>query len=701
MIQEIKNQIHLEYFKNNLSFFLSGFCFLLLIFHIERLWLGVWAVCLIAAIMLSICIKSIIFKFRQSPLFLKIISILFAIGLSCISARRFISIWLPSKMIERLASRIYLSNTVFLFVFAGALALLSLVFLTLFFSLILTELKRAIFDIFQITKLELLFANLKSNILMILSSFAFMGMNAQLSRYGILSILLSYILIVLIFSQVTDIYKKISTISLVIKFYSFLSAVGVCYFSRNVFLEPVSASSLFKRICEKIHVNHLILAQWLSAIVALFSVFAVFVLVSLLLNYVIEKLKHAFKPLSKIELIVYSLLSVILIVFTSVVFLKSNAFWGTNLEYDIVYTSDSPCLVTRNAYLCLYHLQNDLRQPLFAVFAAPLIGFGYALSVPLAHISPVFTPLFMNVIQVLMLVAANLMLAKIINLDTVGRVCFILFTSATYTTLLFSIMMEQYIVAYFWLIFVIYSYIEYKRVTVFSLSVAGGTLLTSLVLMPFSYTNEQKNNISKLQAFVISVENSILGFLTILLTFGRLDVFIGFSKTTKQLSAFAGSEISLVGRIKQYLSFISSCFIAPNAVVDKTTYDHISWQLSKSVISQISIVGIMIIVLCIVGFIANRKNALARISAFWVCFSVLLLCIVGWGSAENGMILYSLYFGWAFIVLLFQLINWCSEKLKFRYLTPIISGIAIVTMAVLNYHGIKALLSFAFTYYPA
>ena len=699
MIQEIKNHINIKNLKANILFFLSGLCFSLLIFHTARLWLVISFVCLIAAAFISVYIKSVFSKFRNSSLVSKILAILLALGFSYMSARRFTSNWLPSGKIERLASHIHLSNTMLLSILSGALALLSLLFLTMVFSLILPELKRTILDTLQFTNPKSIFDNIKSNILIILSSFAFMGLNIQLSKNGILSLLLSYILIVFVFSQVTGIFQKIKAIPLGIKIYSFVSSVGICYYARRVFVGNISSSSLLRRVCEKINLNQTMLLRCLSAVIALFAIVAVFVLVSLLLKYLIEKLKTLFRSLSKIEMIVYSILTIALLGFVYFVFFGSNSFWGTNLNYDIIYTSDSPNLVNSNVYLRLYHGENDLRQPLFAVFAAPFVGFGYALSVPISHFSPVVTPLFMNTIQVLMLVTANLMLAKIINFDTIGRVCFMLFTMVTYTTLLFSVMMEQYIVAYFWLIFVIYSYIEHKKATVISLSAAGGTLLTSLVLIPSTYETGQHNNTYKLRSFVNVIEKSLLGFLVILLAFGRLDVLLNFSSKTTQLSGFAGGE-SIVGRVKQYISFVSSCFIAPNAVIDTTTYNHISWQLSKNNITQINIVGIVIIVLCFVNFILNRKHVLTKISALWVGFSALLLCVVGWGSAENGMILYSLYFGWAFIVLLFQLMNWCSEKLRFKYLTPIICSIAIIIIAIFNYQGIKDLLSFAFTYYP-
>lgn len=699
MLQEIRNQVDFKHLKNNILFFLSGSCFALLIFYTEKMWLAVSAVCLIAAVFLSVYFKSMFSKFRKSPIALKIISILLALGGSCFFARRFVSNWLSLDFFKSVASDINISNTLLLSVMAGILALLSLLFLALIFNLILTELKKVILGALQFTKPKDIFGNIRRNLLLIFSSFAFMGLNILLTKGGFLSLLLSYILIVCVFSQVTGVIQRIKSIPWGVKIYAFISAVGICYYANLIFTHRMSVSSQIKRLFEKLNLNQTFFFGVLSAVLAFLAFAVIFVLVSLLLNYVTDKLKNVFRSLSKAELIIYSVMTAALLGFVCFAFFGSNAFWGTELNYDIIYTSDSSCLVNDNVYLRLYHLENDLRQPLFAVFAAPFVGFGYALSVPLSNFSPVFTPLLMNVIQILMLAAANLMLARMIKLDAIGRIFFMLFTTATYTTLLFSVMMEQYIVAYFWLIFVVYSFIEYKKASILAFSGAGGTLLTSLVLIPTTYESGQKNNTRKFRSFVTAMEKSVLGFLLILLACGRLNVLISFSDKTTQLSNFAGGG-SIAERIKQYLSFISSCFISPDAVVDKTTYDHVSWQLSTRVFTDISIIGIVILALCLISFIVNRKNTLAKISALWICFSVVLLCAVGWGSAENGMILYSLYFGWAFIVLLFQLLSWCSEKLRFKYLTPIIGGAAAVIIAVCNYQGIKDLLSFAFTYYP-
>lgn len=134
--------------------------------------------------------------------------------------------------------------------------------------------------------------------------------------------------------------------------------------------------------------------------------------------------------------------------------------------------------------------------------------------------------------------------------------------------------------------------------------------------------------------------------------------------------------------------------------MDTVTYDHPSWQLTGQNILNTDYAGLIILLLCIVSIIVNRRDTAVRISGAWVGFSALLLLVVGWGAPENGMILYALYFGWAFLVLLFRLIERIGIKLKFVLLTPLASCIIVVLLGWLNFRGIGELMNFAFTCYP-
>ena len=114
------------------------------------------------------------------------------------------------------------------------------------------------------------------------------------------------------------------------------------------------------------------------------------------------------------EWIVYGILIVVSLTLMITSFAQTEAFYGTEYAYDIIYTSDSPALVKGNVYLGLAHPENDLRQPLFAVFAAPFVGIPYLVG-RLFGVPASFQAMLVNMVQIIMLFVANFMLTKPIS----------------------------------------------------------------------------------------------------------------------------------------------------------------------------------------------------------------------------------------------------------------------------------------------
>ena len=160
------------------------------------------------------------------------------------------------------------------------------------------------------------------------------------------------------------------------------------------------------------------------------------------------------------------------------IFNLTQAFYGTDNMYNVIYTSDSPALVKEKVYAYLKHTENDLRQPLFAIFSAPFTGFVYLIN-RIFHTSATINAFLINVCQLALMFLANILLANLLQLNRIKRIIFVFFVSCTYTSLLFSVMMEQYIFAYFWLIFVIFEIMVYSRPSFISMNAAIGTLITS------------------------------------------------------------------------------------------------------------------------------------------------------------------------------------------------------------------------------
>ena len=225
---------------------------------------------------------------------------------------------------------------------------------------------------------------------------------------------------------------------------------------------------------------------------------------------------------------------------------------------------------------------------------------------------------------------------------------------------------------------------------------AGGTMLTSLILVPFM---SEKNPISNIKEWFVDMVKYGLEFIAVMLVFCRFDVIFNLTSKISVLSDFTGRSMTMMDKVCQYTAFIRNCFIAPDAGVNTTAVAHISWQLNP--VTSINLVGVVILLLVIISAVWNKEKRCSLLAGGWVAFSVVILLGVGWGTKENGLILYSLYFGWAFMVLLFQLIEKIENRFNIKFLTPVLSIGSAVALAVFNIPAIMEMVNFGITYFPA
>lgn len=395
----------------------------------------------------------------------------------------------------------------------------------------------------------------------------------------------------------------------------------------------------------------------------------------------------------KYEVVVYVVLLLIFIAYISFCFLSTQAFYGTNHSVDIIYTSDSPKLVRLNAYIVVDHIENDIRQPLLAIFSAPLMGIPCLIGnlipgVPMA--------LILDYAQAGLLLFTAFILAVALRLDSVQRICFVLVSSATYTYLLFSLMMEQYITAVFWLVMTVFFFAREKEARMLSFA-ASGTLLTSGALVPFIFRPDRLSGRSIL-GWLKQILFYGLDFLLILVIAGRTHIVCNSIRNLVILKNFAGEKVSLSNRVLQYFSFVSGCFFASDSSEELVNNQYKGWHLSE--VTSLNYLGLFIFILAIVAFVFTRKEMFSRISFLWICFSVVVIVIVGWGTQENGLILYSLYFGWAFLALIFNLLKDIEGKLKSRFIIPVIAAMLCIVLLIYNIPAVIDMLKFAIQEYP-
>jgi len=625
----------------------------------------------------------------------KIGSILIAALIAYMGFDTFSTTWTPSSKVAALAGTLGLTTPMLLMIvgavgcIVGLYAMYVLACWVISLSVKLMQERLPIQDKAEIQ------VNLKRNWYFPISAMAFFCLSATLTLGSIIGLLIVFLVFVLMSTQISSIWAQCKNSGLVLRGLSLLTAIGVCFAGQSLFDTTWSVSSKIQTLVAILPIT-IDIPYIIGTFGAIAAIPFVYFCVLLFWNCIERVLRESkiFCEIKTAEWITYGVLLVVMLGYMMFSFTQSQAFYGTELSYDIIYTSDSPSLVKGNVYLALTHPENDLRQPLFAVFAAPFVGIPYLLARVIGA-SATVQAILMNSAQLLMLFAANFMLAKMLKLDSVKRICFMLLTSCTYTQLLFTLMMEQYIVAYFWLIFCLYLIAENQQPERIALWGAGGTLLTSMILLPFM---SAKSPIKDFKAWVMDMVKYGLEFVALMLVFCRFDVIFNLVTKITQLSGFTGKSVTFAEKIYQYTEFIGNCFVAPNAGVNTTAVDHISWQMSPA--TGISFAGILILVMVVISAIWNRDKKSSLLAAGWVGFSVIMLLGLGWGTKENGLILYALYFGWAFLVLLFQLAEKIESKLNINFLVPVVTIVVVVALLVINIPAILEMVNFAITYYP-
>ena len=538
-------------------------------------------------------------------------------------------------------------------------------------------------------------ANLKRNWYFPISAMAFFCLNLALSIGYCIGLLLAVVISLLISSQISSIWDFCKKNRLELQIISVLTALAVCWSGQSSFCLNLNVSSTVQALRNMLPdcVDIVYIVSIFGAVISLFFIYFWGLTFWKAMTKIIKEI-GMFKDIKIGEIMVYALLFLVALIFTMSVYARTDAFYGTEYANDIIYTCDSPALVKENVYLVLTHPENDLRQPLFAVFAAPFIGIPYLIGKTFGA-SAFAQALLINGVQIVVFLVANYMLSRIMRLSSIKRLCFMLLASCTYTYLLFILSLEQYIVAYFWLVFCLYLICEKRQPNRIAFWGAGGTLLTSMILIPFM---SEKSPLKNFKKWFMDIIKYGLEFVTVLLVFCRFDVIFYLFSKISSLSGFTGKKVTLFDKISQYTEFIKNCFLPPNADVNFEFNEYISWQLEPA--AGINFIGIAILVLVIISAILNRDKKSSLLSIGWVGYSVVILLVLGWGTQENGLILYSLYFGWPLLVLLFQLAEKIEDRLKVKWLVPAVSIGCSVLLAVVNIPAIMEMIDFAITYYP-
>ncbi len=368
--------------------------------------------------------------------------------------------------------------------------------------------------------------------------------------------------------------------------------------------------------------------------------------------------------IDKVYFLVWILASMLLLV---LVYRKSTAFYAGGL-HNILYTFDSSVLYKRNVYMLIGQTENDIRQSLFAVASLPI-------SIPARMLSRIMPfeysyAFFLQLLQDVLLGIGNIIIVKMMKVSSNRKPAVLMFLSVMCETVLFSLLMEQYIILVFCLIITVYCIINRVGNREVCAVASVGTAPTNFLLLFW----EAKNRASFVDFLLYGIK-SFLIYVGVLTCFGQFGLVVHFYDNIMVLMPYA-KHVGLGERIRQYLYFIRSCFLGP------ASYTEIWNDLSVVRMSKVvgySWIGIAVAVLVLLAIYINRRDLYGKICASWFLFSIVLLVVIGFNSSTNDYFLFVHYFGWAFAsLLLMGLSKTVKRDAAFNALMYALSGIMVV-----------------------
>ncbi|MBO4897181.1 MAG: hypothetical protein J5590_02645 [Clostridia bacterium] len=409
-----------------------------------------------------------------------------------------------------------------------------------------------------------------------------------------------------------------------------------------------------------------------------------FTVLTKIYTFIENVLKKVIKLFTKKDVIVASLLCAALIVLVAVAFCNADGLSGYYKNGNYIYTADIGRLLKGNCYTSINHLQNDIRQPLFAVLSAPFFA-------PISFLNQVFPiskRLFGFLIAAMntILMSFSLLLIGVCTAEEKTRRGIIFMLFGMYATLLFGMVIEQYQVVMFWLVlYMVYcTHVKNEQITKEVLFIATtGTLITNGIVFPLILEDKSIKKIP-----VLLLKTALMG-IAVLCLFGRLGTLLsGYRNVQELLQGFGGAESTFGTRFYKFLTFVSNCFIAPNSYMANG-----GWRLGEAKKTAV-VFGVTVLAICVISFLINNKKLWSRISFGWVVYSFIIVCLIGWGFADNsGPILYILYFGWAYCVMIHLFIDKIFEKIRLKRVGLITEYVLAAVMLLFNISQISVMIT--------
>lgn len=429
----------------------------------------------------------------------------------------------------------------------------------------------------------------------------------------------------------------------------------------------------------------------IKSLVSFLAIPSLIILIYYLVLKIFPFVKKEVASLTKLEKKFIFIMFFIGVIATIVIYTATNAFYhpvynDRLIYFDTIYTADSGSLFHSNAYLNFGMEENDIRQPLFGVFSAPFAIVSYFVAEFLFFI-PNSQIVIFNSLQILLMAVAIVMISRLLKLEGKKQLIFQLLLASCFPVILYSFLLEQYVIAFFYLILALYLGDKKEIEVNYSYVGAVGTLLTSGIVFPVI------SRFKNVKHWVVNVLKCFIFFIIVMILSGQFLQLVSFVDKFDSLMRFSGKELLFVEKFRQFLYFVKSVFIAPKGGIEFIEGVPCYRMIYVDFISRF---GIVTLITCVVSVFLNRRNRMVVVSFLWVIFSFLILCVLGWGTMENGLILYSLYFSWAYGTLVYLFVDKIIKNKKIQFL---LLGILCLVILSINVCELWNIVSFGIKYY--
>ena len=305
-------------------------------------------------------------------------------------------------------------------------------------------------------------------------------------------------------------------------------------------------------------------------------------------------------------------------------------------QYDAIMDCDS-----RATFFSMVDLRYSDRHPFFYFVAMPEYVVAKSISYLFCR-KDIMSGFFLSVFSTLKLAVCGICVKRLLNSKWA---MLILYTS--YPFILYAIVVERHVFMLFWMVVMVYLFCQEKQKGYLPIILSAGANTIGLAITPI---------LIGAKSFGAYIKKGIAvgaGFLYILIINGKLYSMLQTRNPIARGQSFINRD-SLLGNLARFTWAVRSCFAgvkidfgAPYA----TYYDQ----------SGFSLLGFLILVICLgIGMISAREKY-ARISFYWVVASVTTFVLIGFASYSSSM--HMICFSWAFVSLLLMMVRYIRKWL--------------------------------------